>query len=155
LLLRDRTEFGVQGSQVGIQLGDLGPAIDLLRHRGSREPDTFSPAARAWSSSSSGTVMFTLAMRIVDTPSRMQVLGEAGARPLPAATSRPRRTPRTSLKVRLCRSALHVDVASGAVRRFEPCRGARDMGTCVVWFAVPGRDAGLTGRLLHKRSETG
>jgi hypothetical protein len=29
------------------------------------------------------------------------------------------------------------------------------MGTCVVWFAVSGRDAGLAGRLLHEPGETG
>jgi hypothetical protein len=29
------------------------------------------------------------------------------------------------------------------------------MGTNVVRFAVSGREAGLTGRLLHKLSETG
>ena len=41
------------------------------------------------------------------------------------------------------------------VLRLGTAGGAQNMGTCVVRFAVPGRDAGLTGRLVRELGETG
>ena len=38
LVLRDRAEFGVQGSGVSIQFGELGPPVDLLHQRRGGEP---------------------------------------------------------------------------------------------------------------------
>ena len=63
-LLRNGAELGVQLRQVGIQSPNLGEPIQLLGQRSGRDPGHIEAGGPARPRTSSGTVMFTRAMRI-------------------------------------------------------------------------------------------